>query len=45
MEGNGILPDAHVALTLADLNGRIDRAALLAREWILRQSHRTAEEH
>ena len=45
MEGMGIRPDAQVALTLADLNGRVDRDAVLAREWILRQTHRSAEEH
>ena len=45
MEGMGIRPDAQVALTLADLNGRVDRDAVVARDWILRQTHRTAEEH
>jgi C-terminal processing protease CtpA/Prc len=45
MEGTGIRPDAAVALTLADLNARIDRDVMLAREWIARQAHRTAEEH
>ncbi|MEP6701910.1 MAG: S41 family peptidase [Betaproteobacteria bacterium] len=45
MEGTGIHPDREVALTLADLRNRVDRDLLVAREWIVRQSHRAAEEH
>ena len=43
MEGAGIRPDREVALTLADLSGRVDRDIVDAREWLMRQAHRSAE--
>jgi len=45
MEGAGIHPDREVALTLADLRAGVDRDLAVAREWIVRQSSRHAEEH
>jgi carboxyl-terminal processing protease len=45
MEGAGIRPDREVPFTLADLGAGIDRDLVVAREWIVRQSHRQAEEH
>jgi carboxyl-terminal processing protease len=45
MEGAGIRPDREIAFTLSDLGAGIDRDLVIAREWIVRQSHRQAEEH